>query len=666
MKFRALTAALFPALLGLSMAEAQETGTMCPVTVPLDEVLGQTFLCGQIEVPENWDAPEGRTIPISYVVLKSKSLAPFSDPVIYFQGGPGGSALNSLGIISGGTQDLRANRDIIIVEQRGTAHSNELFCPLSARVPSPDTYDEDIPAADARINDLNINAYSDPDAVYEAIAAFAEVKQYRGCVPYLEERGIDLTQYKTANTVRDVIQLMQHLGYREYNLFGGSYGTTVALAIMDHYAQNPDADLPGLRAAVIDGVAPRNKEFYEEAFITPYVILRVFEDCESDPACAAVYPDIRQRALTLLERLKAEPLTREDADPIMVEDVAEIMRSAVSSQHKLLPYLPRLVDELERGDTAVFDLAQAVSRFEVTLPDVQSAPPAPEVQGLAALQAQMDGITAQFDAIKDSLSQVLLSNGIINEAILEASTRPELFMAIFDNYLEAGGGSLGNIVVAKLEPYILHPEQRTRDGLIAFVEASVPFATLQTELKSLASGFTDEEIRLIFWRLTNYTFERGLAAVDTITHRVVRCNDEGRGFFNDVAFAAYPDFEAPLLINEWAYWVANYQVSCEQLGLAAEAYAPPPPGVVSDVPTLVVNGALDTATPAEWGYRAAETLTDATVVTIPMAGHTAGLLNKCGNALVQSFILSPDTDPNRSCIEAARPVFVPPDADLPG
>nr|WP_281251236.1 alpha/beta hydrolase [Tropicimonas sediminicola] len=110
---------------------------------------------------------------------------------------------------------------------------------------------------------------------------------------------------------------------------------------------------------------------------------------------------------------------------------------------------------------------------------------------------------------------------------------------------------------------------------------------------------------------------------------------------------------------------ANYQVGCRQLGLAADSYAPPPPGVESRFPTLVVNGALDTGTPAEWGMRAAETLSDATVVTIPMAGHTAGLLNKCGNALVQAFILSPEEDLNRSCADAARPVYATPEDPLP-
>lgn len=48
-----------------------------------------------------------------------------------------------------------------------------------------------------------------------------------------------------------------------------------------------------------------------------------------------------------------------------------------------------------------------------------------------------------------------------------------------------------------------------------------------------------------------------------------------------------------------------------------------------------------------------------------MAGHTAGLLDTCGNALVEAFVLSPGEDFDRSCAEAAQPAFVLPDDPLP-
>lgn len=61
------------------------------------------------------------------------------------------------------------------------------------------------------------------------------------------------------------------------------------------------------------------------------------------------------------------------------------MRAAVTNQQKLLPYLPRLVDEIERGETAVYDLAQAAMKYEVILPDATMQAEPPAQTGLAAI-----------------------------------------------------------------------------------------------------------------------------------------------------------------------------------------------------------------------------------------------------------------------------------------
>lgn len=59
--------------------------------MPAGEVEGETLVCGQIEVPQNWDEPDGTTITLTYAVMHSPSQAPFVDPVLFFHGGPGES-----------------------------------------------------------------------------------------------------------------------------------------------------------------------------------------------------------------------------------------------------------------------------------------------------------------------------------------------------------------------------------------------------------------------------------------------------------------------------------------------------------------------------------------------------------------------------------------------
>ncbi len=654
------------ALLSPLAAPAQDAASDCAIPVPDGETLGGTFSCGQVEVPENWDAPDGRMIQISYVVLKSTNLAPFEDPVIYFQGGPGGSALNSLSQISGGTAGLRQNRDIIVFDQRGTAHSNELLCPINVRIARPETYEDDLDAVEARFEALDIGAGSDPQAVYDVVAASAEVVDYRSCVPYLEDQRIDITQYNTQSTVRDTIALMRHLGYPAYNLFGGSYGSMVTLSILDHYETAGEAELPPLRVAVIDGVAPWNAEFYEMGFLNAYVILRVFANCEADPDCAASYADIRQRTVDLLASLEADSLLRDDGTEVTVQDLSGILLSSITLQKNMIPFLPRLIAELERGEFAVFDLAQAASRAEVVLPEAQVQAALLAHEGaLAEANARLATISDQFDAIEEDISLILGGAAIIREALLKATNRTELLEALLEGYLDAAGGSVANLAMTNLEPLLIHRDQRTREGLRSFIQQAVIIPSLQAEMVALIDLLSEGELSAVFADLTRTAFLRGRTILDSITHRIIRCNDISYSFFNDVAFEAYADFEAPQLIGELAKWVPSYQISCEQLGLAAEAYEPAPPGVVSDIPTLVVNGALDTATPAEWGLRAAETLSNVTVVTIPHTGHVAGIFNDCGKALVQSFVLSPNTPLNTACIEAARTRFVEPDSPLP-
>ena len=47
--------------------------------------------CGTLEVPENWSKPDGRWISLTYVILKSTSATPKADPILYLEGGPGGT-----------------------------------------------------------------------------------------------------------------------------------------------------------------------------------------------------------------------------------------------------------------------------------------------------------------------------------------------------------------------------------------------------------------------------------------------------------------------------------------------------------------------------------------------------------------------------------------------
>src|ERR1043166_4930260 len=87
-------------------------------------------LCGKYEVFENRSAQTGRRISLNIVLLPAATLKPAPDPLFYLAGGPGGAATvyASESFMNG----LRRNRDVVLVDQRGTGESNPLNCPSAA------------------------------------------------------------------------------------------------------------------------------------------------------------------------------------------------------------------------------------------------------------------------------------------------------------------------------------------------------------------------------------------------------------------------------------------------------------------------------------------------------------------------------------------------------
>jgi hypothetical protein len=81
--------------------------------------------------------------------------------------------------------------------------------------------------------------------------------------------------------------------------------------------------------------------------------------------------------------------------------------------------------------------------------------------------------------------------------------------------------------------------------------------------------------------------------------------------------------------------------------------------VVSDIPTLVLNGRFDPITPPQNGQEAAKTLKNSYFFTFPNTGHGAFQSNDCANDIVGNFLKDPSTRPNDDCVKKlASPKFL--------
>ncbi len=79
--------------------------------------------------------------------------------------------------------------------------------------------------------------------------------------------------------------------------------------------------------------------------------------------------------------------------------------------------------------------------------------------------------------------------------------------------------------------------------------------------------------------------------------------------------------------------------------------------VTSDVPTLLMAGEFDPVTPVSWAERAAETLTNSSVVVAPLDSHGVSG-SQCGMSIALDFLERTGEEPDSSCFQDETLVFL--------
>jgi pimeloyl-ACP methyl ester carboxylesterase len=264
------------------------------------------------------------------------------DPVIFLNGGPGGHMGPILRWLDKPLlrDAFPSDRDVIYFDQRGTGWSEPgLFLPEA---------DEEMVAAVLEGPSMDVRRER-----YVAAAL-------RGRDRLLAE-GVNLKAYSTPESAADVADLIRALGYERADLFGISYGTRLALAVMrDH----PEV----VRSVILDSTVPIQVSQFEEGITNlaaPFDLL--FDRVAADTEANAAFPDLRRVFHTLRERLDANPdIISFDhpatAEPVRMPVTGELLTGVL---HGLfystadIPSLPRLIWDFHNGDySRVIELAR--------------------------------------------------------------------------------------------------------------------------------------------------------------------------------------------------------------------------------------------------------------------------------------------------------------------
>ena len=277
--------------------------------------------CGVLKRPLDPARPQGTRIDLHVVVIPALARQKLPDPIFFFAGGPGQSAIGLVGTIEHLTSRLGARRDLVLIDQRGTGHS----APLQCDVPEPEE-------ALARALDRS-----------RAVAALDACRAKLQTLPW----G-DLRLYTTPIAMADADAVRVALGADKVDLVGISYGTRAALEYLRAYPTH-------VRRSVIDGVAPPDMVLPASDDVDGQAALQaLFRDCAAEKACAAAHPALAQHWQALLASLPRPvdvdgPIT---GKPLHVTMTAEAVRGLVHAPlyaPSLGAMLPHAIDEAAAG-----------------------------------------------------------------------------------------------------------------------------------------------------------------------------------------------------------------------------------------------------------------------------------------------------------------------------
>lgn len=271
---RLLASLLFVGVLAASVLPAAKAGALdaqqrgavalspCPIPGTDEEML-----CGSLDVYENRGTGRGRKISLRIAVLPARAERARPDPVFWIAGGPGGAATVAAERFA--SHWMREQRDVVLVDQRGTGGSNPLPCTLPGSAEDVQGYLE---------------------------GSFSDVGLLRRCKRELKDIA-NLRMYTTDNTVDDLDEVRAAMSYGRINLLAGSWGTRTALVYLRRHGET-------IRRAIFNGAVPLALTYpLYHADGAQRALDLLFDRCAADAGCASAFPNLAEEFQALLDRL---------------------------------------------------------------------------------------------------------------------------------------------------------------------------------------------------------------------------------------------------------------------------------------------------------------------------------------------------------------------------
>ena len=268
----------------------------------------EALRCITVKVPLDPAKAQGEQLALHVTLAPAFRESAKADPLFVLAGGPGEAGSDIVPLLNTAFRRIRATRDIVLIDQRGTGKSEKLDCP-----DKPDSFN---------LSEEEVNA------------------EIRRCIAGIKR---PFSAFTTLNAAHDLERVRTALGYGKVNIWGGSYGTRLGQAYARAYPAS-------VRALVLDGVAAPDQVIPAGARDGQAALELLFTQCAQDAACSKAYPALRSEFAALVARFAAgaqkievanprtaQPLTLTMSSTLFVKTVQNVLYSATDSRR--LPFL---------------------------------------------------------------------------------------------------------------------------------------------------------------------------------------------------------------------------------------------------------------------------------------------------------------------------------------
>ena len=261
--------------------------------------------CGTLQRHEDPANPDSPLLELFVAVVPALSLEPEPDPFVPIAGGPGQASSDFYAAYAAAFEKVRRNRDIVLLDQRGTGQSAAMNCE------------------------------TDEDIIQGRFSREQTIADTETC---LEQLPYDPRFFTTSVAVRDLEALREALGYSQFNLYGISYGSRVAQHFVRRYPEST-------RSVILDGVVPPQMALGPGiAMEAQNALDAIFDRCAESAVCAERFPDIRDGFAQLREALDDEPVTITLPNPVSGKpEEIRFGRQEMAGALRLLSYHPNSV-----------------------------------------------------------------------------------------------------------------------------------------------------------------------------------------------------------------------------------------------------------------------------------------------------------------------------------